>query len=166
MIETFTLITLCMLYLIYFRPGKTPTLKNPLVIERVGLYRMTLAPQLNLAQPFIESIAAQLVASNDAKVTDNSTHLFEVRDKRVTSHGFDRYLLTITGRSGMLYFHALPPFTQHPGKQPDDIRKFLHEQMPNLPVSCSIEKKLDEYWVASVTKVAAEQGINISLLEY
>jgi hypothetical protein len=59
MIETMTLITLSLLFLIYFRPGKTPLLDNPLVINRTGRYQATLAPQTNLAQPFIETIAEQ-----------------------------------------------------------------------------------------------------------
>lgn len=52
MIETLTIITLSVLFLIFFRPGKTPPLDNPMVIERPGKYHVTLAPQLNLAQPF------------------------------------------------------------------------------------------------------------------
>jgi len=60
MIETITIITLSVLFLIFFRPGKTPPLNNPLVIERPDHYHMTLPPQLNLAQPFIEAVAAQI----------------------------------------------------------------------------------------------------------
>ena len=60
MIEFTTIVTLAILFLIFFRPGKTPPLENPLVIERPGQYHMTLAPQLNLAQPFIEEVASRL----------------------------------------------------------------------------------------------------------
>lgn len=165
MIETLTLITLCISYLIFFRPGKTPPLKNPLVIERVGHYRMTLAPQLNLAQPFIEAIAEQLRTSIDAKV-NNSTHLFEVRDKRVTSHGYDYYLLSVTGRAGLLYFQAIPPLTEHQDKHSGDMRKFLHEWVSCLSESSITENSPDEHRVETVLKVAAEHGINIRVLEY
>lgn len=126
---------------------------------------MTLAPQLNLAQPFIEAIAEQLRTSNDAKV-NNSTHLFEVRDKRVTSHGYDYYLLAVTGRGGLLYFQAAPPLTEHQGKHSGDIRKFLHEWVSGLPQSSIAENSPDEHRVETVLKVAAEHGINIRLLEY
>ncbi|NOU02008.1 MAG: hypothetical protein HOO95_10620 [Gallionella sp.] len=166
MIETLTLITLCMLYLIYFRPGKTPTLKNPLVIERVGRYHMTLASQLNLAQPFVEAIAARLGTASDAKAADHPTQLFEVRDKWVTSHGFDRYLLAITCKSGMLYFYAAPPFTQQKEKQVDDVYEYLHEQMHSFPLLRSVDIKQDDCWVETVAKVAIEQGINTSPLQF
>lgn len=49
MMETLILITLPLLFLIYFRPGKTPPLDNPLVINRTGRHQSTLSPQLNLA---------------------------------------------------------------------------------------------------------------------
>ena len=63
MIETLTLITLCVLFLIFFRPGKTPPLESQLVIERPGQYKITLVPQLNLAQRFIEALIVRLAKS-------------------------------------------------------------------------------------------------------
>ncbi len=108
MIETATIITLCMLFLIFFRPGKTPPLENPLVIERAGKYHLTLAPQLNLAQTFIEDIFALVAASNLAG-SNSATQVYQVKDKQVTAHGFDFYLLAITRRDGMLYFQAVRP---------------------------------------------------------
>ena len=108
MIETLTIITLSVLFLIFFRPGKTPPLDNPLVIERPGQYHMTLAPQLNLAQPFIEAVVAQVGSLDDA-MQHGATQYFEVRDKQVTAHGHDCYLLAVTLRNGMLYFQASNP---------------------------------------------------------
>ena len=102
-IETLTLITISILLLIYFRPGKTPKLDNPLVINRTGHYQATLAPQLNLAQPFIEAIVQQLVSDDEAQM-DSTTQIFEVYDKQVTAHGQKFYLLAISQREGMLYF--------------------------------------------------------------
>lgn len=111
MIETATLITLCMLYLIFFRHGKTPPLENPLVIERPGQYHLTLAPKLNLAQSFIEAVANQIVSSGQAG-TSSSTHFFEVHDKQVAAHGSDSYLLAITRRNGMLLIQAARPVSE------------------------------------------------------
>lgn len=103
MIETLTLITISILLLIYFRPGKTPKLDSPLVINRTGHYQATLAPQLNLAQPFIEDIAEQLKPDIDGN-KGSTTQIFEVYDKQVTSHGQKFYRLAISQREGMLYF--------------------------------------------------------------
>lgn len=105
MIETLTLITIAILLLIYFRSGKTPKLDNPLVINRTGRYQATLAPQLNLAQPFIEAIAEQLGSMSDTKQI-SATHIFEVYDKQVAAHGQKFYLLAIRKHEGMLYFDA------------------------------------------------------------
>jgi len=119
MIETVTIITVCMLLLVYFRPGTTPQSTAPLVIERTGKYRMTLAPQLNLAQPFIEAIAKRIAATGHA-AGDKATCIFEVRDKRVVPKGFDRYELTISQVNGMLYFEARTPLTDAQGVADDD----------------------------------------------
>lgn len=143
MIETLTLITLCLLYLIFFRPGKTPKLENPLVIERIGFYRITLAPQLNLAQPFIEAIAKRMGAANDVTVSGVAC-VFEVRDKHIVPKGFDYYVLTIMQRNGTLCFEAAPPLT---GNQVEADNG--HETVHSL--------------VSIVQQVAAEQGINVSL---
>lgn len=107
MIETATLITLCMLYLIFFRPGKTPPLENPLVIERPGQYRLTLAPQLNLAQPFAEAIA---IAVSELEIGGGRT--FKVCDKQVEAHGCDFYLLSIARRDGMILIGADRPLPE------------------------------------------------------
>lgn len=106
MIETATIITLVMLYLVFFRPGTTPLSTSPLVIERTGKYRMTLAPQLNLAQPFIEVIAKRIEAAQHVVVGEC---VFEVCDKHVTPKGFDCYELVIAQKDGMLYFEARNP---------------------------------------------------------
>ena len=109
MIEFTTIVTLAILFLIFFRPGKTPPLENPLVIERPGQYHMTLAPQLNLAQPFIEEVASRL---GSAALPDCDTVFFEVRDRQVTAHGYDFYLLAVSMRSGMLLFQAARPVSK------------------------------------------------------
>ena len=95
-----------MLYLVFFRPGTTPVSTAPLIIERTGKYRMTLAPQLNLAQPFIEVVAKRIEAAQHVVVGES---VFEVCDKRVTPKGFDCYELVIAQSDGMLCFGARNP---------------------------------------------------------
>ncbi len=108
MIETLTLITLSIILLVLFRPGKTPPLARPLVIERVGQYRMELAPMLNLAQPFIERIGKRMQESA-VTLAEGGRCVFEVRDKQVMPRGGDHYVLVIERKQGLWNFAALPP---------------------------------------------------------
>ncbi len=108
MLETITLITLSLILMSILRPGKTPPLDNPLVIERPGHYHMTLAPLLNLAQPFIEALAGRIGSSHDP-AQYSATQYFEVRDNQVTAHGHDCYLLAATQRNGIMFFQAASP---------------------------------------------------------
>lgn len=121
MIETVTIITLCVTFLVLFRPGKTPPLDNPLVIERVGKYRMTLAPQLNLAQTLIEAIIKKLnategVEANIAKLA------FEVFDKHVATKGQDCYVLTLSRQEGVYSFEACQPSSEKPSKPLNSVQ--------------------------------------------
>ncbi len=132
MIETATLITLCMLFLIFFRPGKTLPLAKSLVIERAGQYHLTLAPQLNLAQTLLEAIASHIEPSAEAGQS-SATQFFEVRDQQVTAHGYDFYLLAITLRDGILYFQAASPLSRDETEQLPTIREFAHIVLTHLP---------------------------------
>lgn len=158
MIETVTLITLCMLYLIFFRPGKTPALENPLVIERHNQYHLTLAPQLNLAQPFIEAVAGRIAASVDAP-KNSGTCFFEVRDKQVAEHGYDFYLLAVTQREGMLYIQAARPVSTEPDSQLHTISEFAHGILARFPDDK--ESASGEKIVAAARQEAKLRGIRI-----
>lgn len=159
MIESATLITLCMLYLIFFRPGKTPPLQNPLVIERTGQYHLTLAPQLNLAQPFIEAVANQIVSSGQAGQS-SSTQFFEVRDKQVAAHGYDSYLLAITRRNGMLLIQAARPVSEDQNLH--TISEFAHAVLARFPDDQA--PALGDEIVAAALHVAGLRGIQIKSL--
>ena len=154
MIEFTTLVTLSILYLIFFRSGKTPPLENPLVIERPGQYHMTLAPQLNLAQPFIEELARRIGPSDEASC---ETKYFEVRDKQVTSHGFEFYLLAITRRRGMLFFQAARPLTKDQTGQLHTISEFARSVLARFPDGD--EHVLCEEIVTVVQQVAGQRGM-------
>jgi hypothetical protein len=141
MIETVTIITVCLLLLNYFRPGKTPKLENPLVIERTGLYRISMAPQLNLAQPFIEEIAKRMRDAN-MMPTGETACVFEVRDKHVVPKGLDCYVLTIKQQNGLLCFEAAPSVAGNQAKADGSHDSFF----PLIDI---------------VQQVAAEQGISV-----
>ena len=163
MIETLTIITVSLLLLIYFRPGKTPLLDNPLVIERPGHYRVTLAPQLNLAQPFIEAIATHIGKPLD-KDHHSRTQCFEVRDGQVTAHGHKHYLLAITQRNGMLYFQATAPRSLTPDTPYEMLMEFSNTVMANIPVTGSHDITLDERIVSAVQITAQQRQIEIRIL--
>lgn len=161
MVESATLLTLCMLYLIFFRPGKTPPLENPLVIERPGQYHMTLAAKLNLAQPFIEALVKQIGPAGDVALS-SETKFFEVRDKQVKSHGFNFYLLAVTLRDGMLYFQAARPVSKEESGQIKTISDFSNEVLAKVPDSA--EHVPCENIVAAIQAVAQQRNMQIKAI--
>lgn len=160
MIETLTLITLCMLYLIFFRSGKTPPLENPLVIERGGKYHMTFAPQLNLAQGFVEEIGKRVATGAGS----SASHYFLVKDKQVTAHGTDFYLLAVTQRNGMLYFQAGRPSSQDIAAQRPVIRAFADQTLTRFSDEGAHDAALDKALCAAVQEVARTRGIEVQQL--
>lgn len=161
MIEFTTLVTLCVLYLVFFRNGKTPALKSPLVVERPGQYHLTLAPQLNLAQPYIESIGSRLMS--DEIKPDSATQFYEVRDKQVAAHGFDFYLLAITRRNGMLYFQAARPTSKNEAGKLPAIREFSDAVL--MKIQGGEQPVPGEDIVAAVQQEANLRGVQIKTLE-
>lgn len=108
MIELTLLTILLAIVIIVIKPGRTPPLENPLVIERSGQFRATLAPKLNLAQPLIESISKNMSAQARA-LGDTSTLYFSIQDGDVKAHGADHYLLAVTLHDGILHFAVCSP---------------------------------------------------------
>ena len=163
MIETITIITLTLLLMSILRPGKTPPLDNPLVIERPGQYHMTLAPLLNLAQPFIEAVAGQ-IGPLDNSAQYSATQYFEVRDKQVTAHGHDFYLLAITLHDGMLYFQAARPLDGDQNNCRKTIDEFAAAVLVRFPATGELNPTLDERLVAAAQEAARLRAAQIKLL--
>jgi hypothetical protein len=162
MIETLTLITLCMLYLIYVRPGKTPPLNNPLVIERPGKYHALLAPNLNLAQTFVESIAQSLLESS-SDAGNSTTQIFEVQDTHVTAHGHAAYLLAITKRNGMLYFQVTAPVNNSDHLQ--TISEFSQKELEKHPPAGDPDDTVNQEIVSAVLQIAKTKNIEIAQIQ-
>jgi len=106
--ESLLLLTIITLIVITIRRARPVILENPVIIQRPGQYHITLAPQLNRAQNFIEQIAKQYIQSQSPE-RDLPTQYFEVRDPKVFSKGQSSYLLAIAMRGGILYFQAVNP---------------------------------------------------------
>jgi hypothetical protein len=150
-----------LLFLVFVRPGKTPLLEKSLVIERAGQYHLTLAPQLNLAQPFIEALAVNLGSIIESE-RDSETLFFAVRDKQVAAHGFDFYLLAITRRNGMWLFQAARPVTLDAAGQLPVISDFAHEVLARFVFDEAPSIVWGEKIVAAAQQVALESEIKIT----
>ncbi len=164
MIELIIFAGLITLIVLTIRSGKV-VLENPLIIERAGQYHITLAPQLNLALPFIEAIAKQLDTPREAS-QNSATQCFEVRDRLVTAHSHDLYLLAITLRNGMLYFQAITP---HPLVRDKDtplktLMDFANAVLARLPATGDHDAAIAERIVAAADTAAQQFGIGIKQL--
>jgi hypothetical protein len=106
--ELLLLTTIVTLVILTIRRGRPVILDNPVIINRPGKYHITLAPQLNRAQNFIEGIAKQIgdIAPN---TSDSATQYFAVHDEKICASGEKLYLLAVALRGGMLYFQAINP---------------------------------------------------------
>jgi hypothetical protein len=108
MIELTILTILFTIVVIVIKPGRTPPLENPLVIERTGQFRATLASKLNLAQPLLESISKNL-SSQARSLGDTNTFYFSIQDGDVKAHGAHHYLLGVTLHDRILHFAVCSP---------------------------------------------------------
>jgi hypothetical protein len=104
--ELLLLTTIVTLVVLTIRRGKPIILSNPLIIHRPSKYHITLAPQLNRAQSFIEAIVKKLTAN---VLADTTVQCFAIHDEKIAAPGEKMYLLAITSRGGMLYFQAINP---------------------------------------------------------
>ncbi|OIR02295.1 hypothetical protein GALL_156670 [mine drainage metagenome] len=165
MIETLTLITLGVLFLVFFRPGKTPPLESQLVIERPGQYKITLAPKLNLAQPFIEAIIDRLAKSNVSTQHGSARQFFAVSDRQVaTAHG-DVYLLAIIVRGGMIHFVGSQPVSGGPANYLETIKTNAKDLLEDFPVSDERSKALEDSLFGAIREASGERGIVVEQLK-
>jgi hypothetical protein len=163
--ESLLLLTIITLIVLTIRRARPVILENPVIIQRPGQYHITLAPQLNRAQTFIEQIAKQYIQSHPPEL-DLPTQYFEVRDPKVFSRGQSSYLLAIALRGGMLYFQAVNPKPkQHDA---DSHYKTLHEFSESVlqhhPFSGPAVQQGAEKLHAIVDKIAAQLVIAVKAL--
>lgn len=162
MIETLTLITISIIALIIFRPGKTPPLENPLVIDRVGLFHAVLAPKINLAQPLLENISRRV--TDEMRAGGNTPPLyFRVEDKEVKAHGQDYYLLAATLRDGVLYFQAAAP-----GKNQGDLEAvstFSGAELSRHPETRAYDEQTATALVDAIKAAANQRSANLTALQ-
>ncbi len=160
MIETLTLITLSVIALILFRPGKTPPLENPLTINRVGQFHAVLAPKINLAQPLLETISHRV--NEDLRKNNTATLYFKVEDKEVKSHGQDFYLLAATLRDGVLYFQAAAPSANQ--GDVETIRAFSEAELSKHPEADPPRPEARTTLAEAIAAAAAQRGAALTPL--
>jgi hypothetical protein len=107
-VELFLLVLLIGLVVLVIRGGKPKVLDKPLIIQSPGRYHITLAPQLDRAQNFIEQIAGQFAQSHPPQ-GELPGQFFEIRDPDVPAQEGKLYLLAVSYRGGLLYFQAIIP---------------------------------------------------------
>ncbi len=165
MIETLTLITLSVLFLVFFRPGKTPPMENPLIIERPGQHHMTMGPQLNLVQPLLEAISKEIRAQVQTQL-NSATQCFEVRDKQVMAHGQNFYLLAITQRNGMLHFQAIAPrpLVRDSDSHFNRLMEFAHAALANITTPGAYNAEAGEQIAAATISAAQQHQVEIKRL--
>ncbi len=161
MIETLTLITLTIVALILFRPGKTEPLDNPLVINRIGQFKAVLAPKINLAQPLLEAISRHL-DERQRHIGDSRPLYFRISDREVKAHAKDFYLLAATLRDGVLYFQATAPEDNR--NDLETIRAFSEAELSHHPARVNSDQA-DGAVSAAIQAAAAERGANLVPLE-
>ncbi len=164
--ESLLLITIITLVVLTIRRARPVILENPVIIQRPGQYHITLAPQLNRAQTFIEQIAKQF-AQLHLSGGDLSTQYFEVRDPKVFSKGESSYLLAIALRGGVLYFQAVnpKPLQDDIGSHYKTLHEFSEAAMLHHPLSESADEWGAEKLGGSVETVAGQLKIVVKVLQ-
>jgi hypothetical protein len=108
LVELFILVILITLVVLVIRGGKSEVLDKPLIIQSPGRYHITMAPQLERAQTFIEQIAGQFGQISPLQ-GDVPGQYFAVSDPEVLAQEGKFYLLAVSYLGGLLYFQAINP---------------------------------------------------------
>ena len=165
MFELFLLILLVTIIVLSIRSGKSVVLDEPIIIHRTGQYHITLAPQLSLAQTFIEQIAKQFALSHTPQ-GDTPSQYFEVRDPQF-AQGETGYLLAIAWRGGMLYFQAInpQPLLRDTNSHLKTLREFSEAVLALHPLTEPVDAAEAEHLRATVDWVANQSMITVKILD-
>ena len=161
--ETLLLITITTLVILTIRRAKPVVLENPVVIQRPGQYHITLAPQLNQAQSFVEHIAKQFAQSNPPR-DDIPSQYFEIRDPKVFPKGFKCYLLAITMREGFLFFQAASPKKDKPDNL-ETVREFADTVLKQHPHNPAEKEQDAGQLMAAINEVASRMQVGVKPLQ-
>ncbi|MFY9261505.1 MAG: hypothetical protein WAO71_13470 [Gallionella sp.] len=160
MIELTVLTILTILVVLTLRHVKPPVLEHPLVIQRVGQYHITLAPQLNGAQTLMEHIAKQF-ATYQPVSGECDTQFFSVHDPQLFEDKDKFYLLAVSLRGRLLYFQVIAPpaLLRDKDSHLDAIRTFATAILVEQPVNANN----DAAAIVTQSIIAAAQNLNITV---
>jgi hypothetical protein len=163
--ESLLLITIITLVVLTIRRARPVVLENPVIIQRSGQYHITLAPQLNRAQAFIEQIAAQFARSHPPS-GDLPAQYFEVCDPKVFAQGQSFYLLAIALRGGMLYFQAVnpKPLLHDADSHYKTVREFSESVLQHHQLSDPADELWAEKLRLAVDTIAGQLKIAVKML--
>lgn len=163
MAESLLLLTLLTLVILAIRRGKPVVLYTPVIIQHPSQYRITLAPQLNRAQTFIENIAQQfpLAASNEL-----ATQYFEVHDPKVSVQGEGFYLLAVALRGGMLCFQGInpQPLLYDADSHLQNVREFSDKVMALHPLAGTSDEQSVENLEATIEVASSQLKIDVKAM--
>jgi hypothetical protein len=164
--ESLLLITIITLVVLAIRRARPVILENPVIIQRPGQYYITLAPQLNRAQTFIEQIAKQFIQLQLPE-RNLATQYLEVRDPKVFSSGESCYLLAIALRDGILYFQAVnpKPLLHDTDSHNKTLREFSESVLQHHPFSGPVDEPGAEKLRDAVDTVANQMKIAVKILQ-
>ncbi len=161
--ESLLILTLLTLIYLTIRRGKPVILGNPVIIQRSGQYHITLAPQLNRAQIFIENIVKQfpLQTSNEF-----ATQYFEIRDPKVFVQGETFYLLAVAQRGGMLYVQAInpKPLLHDADSHLKNVREFSDKVMALHPLAGTSDAQSVKSLEAAIEAAAGQLKIEVAAM--
>lgn len=163
--ESLLLLTLVTLVVLTIRRSKPVILDSPLVINRPGKYHITIAPQLNPAQSFIEAIAVQ--AGEVSALADSVICCYAVHDAKVATDKDKLYLLAVAVRGGMLYFQAINPMPVLSDKESHHrtMSEFAEAVLVEQPLPGSGDAQSAQRLRAAVQAAADERQIKVQELQ-
>ena len=165
MVELLLLTLVITVVVLSIRRGKPVVLDNPLVIRRPGQYHITLAPQLNRVQHFIEKISEHFFRSALPQ-GDIASHFFEVRDANIRIPGMDFYLMAAAYRGGELYFQAINPLplSRDADSRVRQIREFSEAALAYHPPDHSAASGEADKLRGAVELTAQQLKISVKVL--
>lgn len=164
MVELFILAAIVALVVLALRSGRRVVLDEPLIIDHPGKYHITLAPQLQHARTFIESIAGRF-ADSGHQAGDTPTLHFEVHPAGVKRE-VGNYLLAVALRSGVLYFQAInpQPSLRNGDSQLKNLREYSEAVLLYHPLVQQADRKTMDRLRHAVEDAAHQSNIDVRVL--
>jgi hypothetical protein len=156
MYELLILALLLIVIVLALRPARPAA---PLVVHSPGRYHLTLAPQLQDQQAFLEQIAELYLLSRVPQGDLPGQYFL------ITAGETGAYMLAIAQRKGTLYFQAIAtPAGRDQAGQAEAIREFSGAVLAQLPLADVADAAGTEALHGAVAQAARESGKSVGIL--